>query len=593
MPVTLTIRDVRDTLMRQDEPGDGPSSSPEAGRLFHDVFAALTVEGMHRALREDEAKRGEVLRTFAYDQVFGPRLTRDRAYFRAQGALVAASWDAVERLCDWLIELGPSTIRMTAEEAVSVELREPGWRDSVRLVGLADGVIRSAESGRWCVVELKLGRGHPRADVAQAALYHLALASRGQKPGALALVRFSPEREEQVIEATALDASRPSLLALIGKMAGVISETRAFEPPSDEVNALGRRLIAVFGEYGVDASLVGEPIVGPTIVRYRLEPGPGVKVAALEQRAREVRMRLELDAEPMIGIADGSVVIDLQRRPRRVVPFAEVRDQIGASNDLLGVPRVPIGVGLDGKLRLADLARTEHTHFLVAGTTGSGKSEWLRTAIAGLLLANSPETLQLILIDPKRTAFGWLRESPFLLRPIVFPDESAPADVLTELIEVMEGRYRDLAATGVDHRDELVRKTGRPMPRVVCVCDEYFDLVQGDAKHVRRIEQLITKLGAKARAAGIHLILATQQPSRKVLTGALDANVSARVALRMEKPMESHMILKQGGAEALLGNGDLLFKDGGEPVRLQAPLLSAEERAAIGRLGRRGRSPIR
>ncbi len=537
------------------------------------------------------------LRALAYERVVGPRLSRDGPSLSTSAPEVVSCWDAIEALCDWMIDLGPAAGAST-EVPVSIDLREPGWRDSVRLTGAADGLFRHPSTGRWCVVELKLGRSRPHADLAQAALYHLALAPEHDPSGALALVRFRPEREEVLVPAAEALSARPAFMALIGKLADVLPhevpnnkdvspEARPFEFPADEVRSLGERLLTVLREYGVTAKFAGEPRVGPTYIRFEVEPGHGVKVAALEQRTREVRMRLELGADPILTITEGAIAFDIERTPRRLVPFADVRDQIDPPRGILGNPRMPIGVGLDGRLRQADLARNDHAHFLVAGTTGSGKSEWLRTAIAGLVLGNTPEDLRFLLIDPKRTAFGWLRESPFLLRPIVFTDETAPTDVLSELIDIMEERYRQFAETGTDDLVQHVRETERPMPRIVCICDEYFDLVQGDNKQVKEIEQRITKLGAKARSAGIHLVLATQQPSRKTLSGVLDANILARVGLKMAKSIESRMLLQRNGAEDLLGNGDLLFKDDQGLVRLQAPLLSVEDRDSIGRLGGR------
>jgi DNA segregation ATPase FtsK/SpoIIIE-like protein len=147
----------------------------------------------------------------------------------------------------------------------------------------------------------------------------------------------------------------------------------------------------------------------------------------------------------------------------------------------------------------------------------------------------------------------------------------------------MERRYRLLGTTDSDTIVEHVRRTGTAVPRIVCVVDEYADLVRGDREERRRIEEQVTRLGSKARAAGIHLILATQQPSREVIKGALDANIPARIGLRMERPIESRMLLNQSGAETLLGHGDLLFKDIGEPVRLQAALLGPDDRVSLGR----------
>jgi DNA segregation ATPase FtsK/SpoIIIE, S-DNA-T family len=241
-----------------------------------------------------------------------------------------------------------------------------------------------------------------------------------------------------------------------------------------------------------------------------------------------------------------------------------------------------VGIDLERKLVLADLSQPKHTHILVVGTTGSGKSEWLRMAMAGLMLSNTPETLRLVLIDPKRNAFNEAARSPFLWEGrIVYPDEHPVLETFEALVEEMEERYRLFQPQGVDDLAGLAKK-GVRRPRIVCICDEYADLLQGAGKQARpAIERQFTRLGAKARAAGIHLVIATQEARRETIRGSLDANLPARVGLRVNKDIESRLLLQENGAEKLLGHGDLLFKDIGAPVRLQAPLVSRDEREAI------------
>jgi len=217
---------------------------------------------------------------------------------------------------------------------------------------------------------------------------------------------------------------------------------------------------------------------------------------------------------------------------------------------------------------------------LVAGTSGGGKSEWLRSAIAGLTSSNTPETLRLVLIDPKRTAFAELKGSPYLRSSggLVYPPEHSALDVLDSLIEEMERRYKLFEQNLVSDLPEYQTRTGNALPRIVCVCDEYADLL-ADRATTKQVEAAIVRLGAKARAAGIHLIIATQYPDRKTVDGALKMNLGGRVCLRVSNHTQSNMIINHSGAERLLGNGDLFFLSAGHPVRLQAPYLSAEERA--------------
>lgn len=606
MSVPLTVREVRDALRRHSAPGDGTPASAPIGRIFHEAFAGLlgALPALAADAGPDPGDRRQALVRYAYDRLIGPRLRRSRSALEGRAELVVMLWEAVEELCDWLAGLGEVAPVASVEEPLCRELRDPGWTDAVRVAGVADAVLRVPATGRWCVVELKIGRAAPEADLAQVLLYRLLLEStpgNTAADGALALVSFGPARHERLLRPEDLEPARTPLFDLIGRLAGVLPEApprgqaRDKGAPRPEDGALFVRLVAALAEYGVDVTPDGPPVVGPTFIRFPVTLGTGVKVSALERLTSEVRVRLGLDAPPRIGIEGRRLVVDVQRPDRQAVPFAAVRDGLPAADGAAGSALLPVGVGLDGALTTADLSRPEHAHMLVAGTTGSGKSEWLRTALAGLIVGNTPETLRLVLVDPKRNAFTWLRDSPFLLTPIVYPDERPADDVLADLAEEMERRYRLMEASGTDTLSEHVRKTGQTLPRIVCVCDEYGDLVRGDRDGRKRVEQQVARLGSKARAAGIHLILATQQPSREIIKGALDANIPARVGLRMEKALESRMLLSQPGAEALLGHGDLLFKDVGEPVRLQAPLLAPEDREAIGRTGthaRTGASPL-
>jgi len=240
---------------------------------------------------------------------------------------------------------------------------------------------------------------------------------------------------------------------------------------------------------------------------------------------------------------------------------------------------------VDGSLRWADLAEPENCHILVAGTTGSGKSEWLRAMVASLLASNRPASLRLLLIDPKRTAFTLFGGSPFLWRPVIYPDETDVEEVFEALIEEMEARYRLLAAQQVDDLRAYNTRATQPLPRILCICDEYADLVLGNRRRRQEIEARVARLGAKARAAGLHLIFATQRPSREIVKGVIDANLVARVALKVARAIESRLILDHGGAATLLGKGDLLFKDLGDPVRLQAPYVTPDDlRGVLGRV---------
>jgi DNA segregation ATPase FtsK/SpoIIIE-like protein len=308
---------------------------------------------------------------------------------------------------------------------------------------------------------------------------------------------------------------------------------------------------------------------------------PGARADKLRQRTPDVQLRLELGREPMVVQDAGRLYVDVQRRDPQTILFSSVRGQLPKTDELRGSAQVPLGVDATGQLQFADLASSGRSHVLVAGTTGSGKSEWLRTALAGLIATNTPETLRLVTLDPKLAAFTDLERSKYLWKKNSWwipGSEQSASDVFQDLIEEMERRYRLTRETGADNLREHVEKTGKPLARIVCVCDEYYALVSQQKQEKVAIEQAIGLLGAKGRAAGIHLVLATQQPSRQTINGAISSNLPCRVALYLQNPIESRMILDGAGAERLTGAGDLLYKDFGNPVRLQAPYLPAAER---------------
>lgn len=649
MSVTITVSQVRKALHLAagiaDGRGDGAPSTAVLGQWFHEGLTYLVGGGPYPSpllqLSAAEADLDDWKRSLVeqvYQQFVGPRMTREQAALHGDVPQVAAFWQAMQAACHWLAELnwkvrsessrhtsrrsatqaanGPAlTECFSTEEPLTCVLREPGWSDSVRLVGVADAVMRLPHTGAWCAIEFKLGQASPAADLGQACLYHLmlSLAEADRVPearssaavadiGTLGLVTFRPERHERLFTAHELSAAKQRLIELIGRLAGVcdappvpgetttltltasapdkpVARICTAAAPTEQHLTLGRNLVRTLAEYGVNVSLDKPVSVGPSFVRFPLALGRGTKVSAVTRYAPELQVRLQLKAEPFIWLDDGRLVIDVQRPDRQTVWFDEVLPLLETFKTAGGSSRVPVGINLSGDLVCADLSNPEHAHLLVAGTTGSGKSEWLRLAVAGLIATNTPDSLRLVVIDPKRNAFHALRNSPYLWQPLVFPDEQPAADVLEKLAEEMDRRYRQL--DGADSYQQMARRTGAPLPRIVCVCDEYRDLISRSTLERKAIEAQIFRLGAKARAAGIHLILATQEPSRDTIRGALDANMPARVGLKMGKSVESRMLLNESGAENLLGHGDLLFKDIGQPRRLQAPLLTEANRTAL------------
>ncbi|MFO0593413.1 MAG: FtsK/SpoIIIE domain-containing protein [Polyangiaceae bacterium] len=645
--IELTVSDVRAALGDAARPGDrgsGEAATALLGRLFHEVFADLVSPHPDRSgLRvlleagPDRARRVESLTEHAWRKLLAPRLLRRAAELQTTSGPVLSLWTAMEQLCAWLVDVAVELDRQSglegadkrspgvtpwehlsdllrAEVPLECELREPTWAESVRLVGVADSVLRVPGKAALCAIEIKLGRATPPVDLGQAALYRLLLVRSGAQPedAALALLRFRPELEEQLFEANAMREAESRLLDLIAKLARVpqidpspvtlssrptapraeppslfappVSYTDNDPPPSPHVE-MGKKLKRACAEQGVGVELPRkEPVVGPRFLRFEVRLSPGARLEALKRRMPEVAHRLTLPQEPIVTAEAGYLYIDVARPDPETVPFERIVPQLSPIDPLVGSARLPIGVDSAGHLHTADLSSGGRSHVLVAGTSGSGKSEWLRMALAGLIAENTPDTLRVVTIDPKLNAFGELERSRYLWRPDAWWVPGAgreAAEVLDDLIDEMERRYQLTRASQSDNLAEHVKKTGRPLPRIVCLCDEYMALVSTDASTRKRVEQAVTLLGAKARAAGIHLVIATQQPSRAVISGAIQTNLLCRVALTLTSHVESNMILGVSGAERLTGAGDLLYKDFEAPQRLQAPLLTSAERRRL------------
>ncbi len=585
--------------------GPGAPTSALLGRLFHEVYGGLT--GPDRALNlvrpleaadADRTAWAAALRPHAFRVHVGPALLAHEAELRETTREVLTLWAAVGALCDWLADLvweqdrtarKLERVRREVFEAhehdVSCELTDPAWTAPVRVEGRLDALLRQPATGTPCVVELKTGRTRPEADLAQAALYRLLLEDGGRR-GPLAVVSFEPARRERVFDPAQLTHAETALRALVGRLAGVLPDAAPPKPavttvpsaPTDEaaaVAALGQRIVAVLRDLGIDLAIEPDPLLGPTFVRFFAQPGRSMRVRMLASVGPEVWVRVPLQRPPTVSRSAGRITIDVERPHRQVVSWSrDVRPQLPPPGDD-GCSTFPVGVSVEGQLVWADLADPAACHLLVAGTTGSGKSEWMKALLASLLASNTHETLQIVAIDPKRVGFAWLRGSPFLRKDgLVFPDEHDVAAVLDGLVTEMDARYQRL-------------EQGDPramLPRIVCVCDELADLLDsGDRKRRQALEQRLARLGQKARAAGIHLVFATQTPRKEVVRGTIRANLVARVALRVGDALESRIVLDRAGAENLLGRGDLLFRSIGDPVRLQSPYVTEDELRSLAR----------
>jgi DNA segregation ATPase FtsK/SpoIIIE-like protein len=436
---------------------------------------------------------------------------------------------------------------------------------------------------RWCVLEVKLGAGSADADLAQLCLYHEMLreVSKGT-PGEISLLHFQPDLKSDQFSEEQIELVKPKLRALIGRLAGLVTDERTGVHddgvPKPAHRELGARLVQVLGQFGPMVALDSDPIVGPSFLRFHIMPAPGVKVKQILPLGQDLAVQLRLSNPAFIKYDRGALAIDLQRPDRQTLLFSECRHMLPAGAP--GNAKLLVGIDLRRQAHFADLR--ECPHILVAGTAGSGKSEWLLTALASLIATNPPDTLRVMLIDPKRVTFKDMTGSPFLLdgRAMLYTPDEALAG-LERLIELMEDRYALMTRHGCKDLASLMEKVpDEAPPRIAVFCDEYGNLVAA-RKMRENIESAVVQLGAKARAAGIHLILATQDPRAQILTPALKSNLDGRVCLRTTSSIQSRMMLEENGAESLLGKGDLLFKTVGDPLRLQAPLLEESDRQLL------------
>ncbi|MDY4919765.1 MAG: DNA translocase FtsK 4TM domain-containing protein [Phascolarctobacterium sp.] len=313
---------------------------------------------------------------------------------------------------------------------------------------------------------------------------------------------------------------------------------------------------------------------GPSVTRFELEPAPGVKVSSVVNLADDIALRL---AAPGVRIeapipGKSAIGIEAPNTKNDTVCFREVVEDIGVRK---APSRLCIGLGKDisGDIISADLAKMPH--LLVAGSTGSGKSVCINTIIAGILYKARPEEVKLILVDPKVVELSNYNGIPHLLTPVVTEPKKA-ASALHWAVAEMERRYKAFADNHVREINSYNAQAAEKMPFIVIIIDELSDLMMVAKVDV---EEAILRLAQKARAAGIHLILATQRPSVDVITGIVKANIPSRIAFAVSSQTDSRTIIDMGGAEKLLGKGDMLFYPIGmnKPVRVQGAFVTDEE----------------
>jgi DNA segregation ATPase FtsK/SpoIIIE, S-DNA-T family len=342
--------------------------------------------------------------------------------------------------------------------------------------------------------------------------------------------------------------------------------------PEHDAEGTSRRLTRALADLGVEAHVV-RAVVGPRVTRYEMRLGSGVKVGKVRNLQQDIAYALAATEVRILAPIPGKSAVGVEvpnTRPAKVT-LGDVFQSYPDANDWT----LPVGLGKDISGRAVFFDLSEMPHLLVAGTTGSGKSVMLNGLLTSLLLTTDPRQVKMVLVDPKRVELTQFGRVPHLITPVV-TDVKKAANALSWGVAEMERRYEVLESVGVRSLEGYNDRAEVQMPYVVVVIDELADLMmQAGAK----VEDAIIRLAQKARAVGIHLVVATQRPSVDVITGMIKANVPSRIAFAVSSQVDSRVIMDNPGAEALLGMGDMLFKpvSAARPSRVQGAFISEAE----------------
>ena len=487
----------------------------------------------------------------------------------------AAFTNRMRSFCDRLIALRSRTERFENWQDVFIATEEsignihvPVGNTMIEIAARVDA-IRFHPAHHLEVVDYKLNQGsQQKSDLIQLAVYgHLLALWREGCSFCGTLEYYLPEFLELNVTAEELAAIYRSMVEPV--LREMFAETAPADREQTERSGAGpaQQIVQAFAAFGLSVE-AGEVVEGPQVTRIKVRPSAGVKVASLAKRAEDLQVSLALEAPPLIRPGRGFVTIDLPRTERPTLLLLEALAR-GISSARASPMAFPVGVGIEGEAILADFCDSNTCHALVAGTSGSGKSEWLKTLVTSIAQRNPPEHLRIALVDPKVLTFSSLGDSPYLWRPVATNLASA-LGILADAIAEMDQRYSMLAREGFVSLHDRFRDGRTDTPFLVLVFDEFADLILTGRNEKKQFEEMVARLAGKGRAAGIHLVLATQRPDRTVVTGLIKSNLPMKVCLRVANATNSQIVLGEAGAESLHGRGDLLCDFGRGPMRAQS-----------------------
>ncbi|MBD2335970.1 PD-(D/E)XK nuclease family protein [Calothrix sp. FACHB-156] len=609
-----------------------PDTAIGIGNPFHklaDKFVKLAaIEPQVKALFKPEASQIKVeevasqMQQIFYQLEFFPYLQEAVAKDGSQAQALLQVWQGLQGLIKRFAELLVINRRYCNAETVISNTFLSGERSiehyfnlpngtQQRVRGEFDCLVFNFELNRLCVVEFKTYQPvDPSAQLAQVSLYSYLLWHKKKVPVDSAVYCVLPEFKEyqyswEQLESTVHQlipyklqqmqewltwepphpnspprTTQPYLCEICPQQQKcqtffVNAEVDTPKPPIEDEDTstlgdeIGEQLVVTLQSFRIKVDYQGAA-VGPAFIRVKLKPHLGVSVNSILRLSNDLQVQLGLANPPLIAPQAGYVSIDLPRSDRQIAHFETyIQPQPLPANAPV---KIAVGVNLEGELIEADLSDPNTCHFLVGGTTGSGKSEFLRSLLLSLLCRHSPQHLKIALVDPKRVTFPEFEQMSWSYSSIV-KDSDRAIELMDELVAEMESRYQRFEKAACADLISYNQRCSLSLPRIVCIFDEYADFMA--EKEIRTaLEQSIKRLGAKARAAGIHLIIATQRPEAGIVTPLIRSNLPGRIALSTRSEADSKIILGGTSTSAayLLGKGDLLYQVGPQLQRLQSLL---------------------